>query len=252
MASAMEVLKRLERGSVENSDGEKPALKLLPALSEDEFRRLEARIPCPIPEAARELFLYARGFSVRNPLHGAHRELSIVDLSGLDAEFGLEEVFPHAFSIADDGCGNSWVVDLTSDAKLWGPIFYACHDPAVVGYQTDSLADFIEQAVKASSPQNPSELGAVQDKLTTRIWLENPRVMRFEECAESEDEDLKTFARSLDASFEFIDLRSPKLGDGFSWGRYGPRTMNRRFGEKRLFAYQKKTKWERFKAALRR
>lgn len=31
-----------------------------------------------------------------------------------------------------------------------------------------------------------------------------------------QDEDLTTFAQSLDASYEFADLRPPKQGDGFS------------------------------------
>jgi hypothetical protein len=38
-----------------------------------------------------------------------------------------------------------------------------------------------------------------------------------------------------------VDLRRPTLGSGFSWGRYGPRTVNRRHGEERLFAYQRRT-----------
>ena len=195
--------------------------------------------------------MFARGFSVHNPaLHGAHRELSHIDLSGLDAGFGLEEVFPHALSIAEDGCGNSWVLDLTSDAKTWGPIFYACHDAPVVVYQTDSLAHFIEEAVKVSSQAVRSEMDAVHEELATRIWLENPGATSFEECADSQDEDLKGFALSLDTSYEFIDLRRAKLGDGFSWGRYGSRTVNKRFGEKRIFAYQRKTKWQRVRESL--
>jgi len=54
------------------------------------------------------------------------------------------------------------------------------------------------------------------------------------------------FARSLDASCEFVDLRRPKLGDGFSWGRYGP--VVKRYGEKRIFANQiNKSRWQKFK-----
>lgn len=253
MASALELLKRLERSDFESSAGENRGLELLPPLTDDEFCRLETQIPCPIPDDARELFRYARGFRVQNPLlHGAHRELSLVDLSGLDAEFGLEQIFPHALSIANDGCGNYWVIDLASDAKTWGPIFYACHDAPVVVYQSDSLTDFIEQAVKRSSPPAQSEMDRVHEVLAPRIWRENPNVMSFENSANSKDEDLKTFATALDASYEFIDLRTPKLGDGFSWGRYGPWTVNKRFGEKRLFAYKKKAKWDRFKQYWKR
>jgi hypothetical protein len=130
-----------------------------------------------------------------------------VDLSGLDAEFGLEQVSPHALSIADDGCGN-----------------------------------------KELSSQTHSEIEAAHEELATRIWLENPGVLSFQECMNSKDEDLKTFAGSL-SSYEIIDLRIPNLGDGFLWGRYGPKTVNRRFGYKPIFAYQQKTEWQRCKDA---
>jgi hypothetical protein len=35
----------------------------------------------------------------------------------------------------------------------------------------------------------------------------------------------------------FVDLGSPEVGTGLSWGRYGPRTDVRRDGYERLFAY---------------
>jgi len=37
----------------------------------------------------------------------------------------------------------------------------------------------------------------------------------------SSDRELKSFAETLDGSFQLIDLRNAKTGDGFSWGRYG-------------------------------
>src|SRR3712207_9193422 len=43
------------------------------------------------------------------------------------------------------------------------------------------------------------------------------------QCLESDDPILSAFARELDESFQIIDLRQAKPGDGFSWGRYGPR-----------------------------
>jgi hypothetical protein len=66
----------------------------MPPLSEEELRRLNERIPCPLPGEAAELFRYARGFQLQNVLlHGGKRHLSEVDLSGLDAQFGLEQIF---------------------------------------------------------------------------------------------------------------------------------------------------------------
>lgn len=185
---------------------------------------------------------------MQNPLlHGEERCLSEVDLSGLDAQFGLDWIFPHALSMADDGAGNEWVVDLTSDSKVWGPIFFACHDPPTVVFHTETLTRFIEEVLKGIESPESTEIYRVQEELTSRIWIENPGVLSFEECANSADEDLKNFAGTLDASYRFVDLRRPKLGDGFSWGRYG--SFAKRFGEKRIFAYQRMTKWERFKKA---
>ena len=87
--------------------------------------------------------------------------------------------------------------------------------------------------------------------MADRIWRDNRGVLSFEECADSGDADLRTFAKSLDASYEFVDLRVPKLGDGFSWGGYGNRFVVKRFGDKRIFANQKKSRWQKFKDALK-
>jgi hypothetical protein len=51
------------------------------------------------------------------------------------------------------------------------------------------------------------------------------------------DDELGAFARTLDGRYLFVDLRRPEVGDGFSWGRFGPRTEVRRHGYARLFAY---------------
>lgn len=245
MSKARDILAEIQLSRAQGAEEQR--VELLPPLNNDELRRLEAQIPCPLPEDARDLFQYARGFSVRHPaLHGAHHRLSEVDLSGLDAEFGLEQLFPQALSIADDGCGNYWVVDLTRNATSWGPVFYACHDPAVVVYQADDVAGFIEDVF---SPGNKLE---VVQKAAGEIWWKNPAVITYEECANSTDEDLKNFAQSLDPSYQFVDLRRAKLGDGFSWGRYGAATVSKRSGEMRVFAYQRMTKWQRFKKAWRR
>ena len=65
-------------------------------------------------------------------------------------------------------------------------------------------------------------------------------MLSYEQCLQSVDPVLSNFARYLDESFQIIDLRQSKPGDGFSWGRYGPRTVVKRFGTLAMFAYQKK------------
>jgi cell wall assembly regulator SMI1 len=241
MPTLLETLKNAAGKTLINEDGIKEELTLLPPLNAEEFQALESDIPCRVPDEMRAFFAVTRGFE-----GGA---LETVDFSGsTDAGgFGLEEIFPHAIPIAHDGFGNYWVLDLTSTSDQWGPIFYACHDAPVIVFQTHSPAHFAQEAMRFYNSPWESEIDDVHGGLATRIWRENPGVLSFEECANSKNEDLRTFARSLDASYEFIDLRNPKLGDGFSWGRHGARTVNKRFGEKRIFAYQKKTKWERFR-----
>ena len=71
-------------------------------------------------------------------------------------------------------------------------------------------------------------------------------MLSYAQCIDSEDEDLVAFAQSLGNDFLICDLRNPRVGDGFSWGRYGPRTVLKRFGDKRIFAYQiRPSLWQR-------
>ncbi len=62
----------------------------------------------------------------------------------------------------------------------------------------------------------------------------------------STDAELSAFAQSLSDDFFIVDLRNASLGDGFSWGRYGPRTKVVRYRHERLFAYESKSRWDRF------
>jgi len=229
----LEIIRRAQGSRVVDEDGRSVTLELLPPLSAEEFAHLEAMIPCRLPAEVRELLSFSRGFA-NGPWEGA-------DFSGLTHEesFGMEEVFPCSVPIAADGCGNFWVVDVTSRSAGWGPIFYACHDPPVIVFQTDDLSGFMEEFLQSGNTPQPGGLHEVHEKHAFRIWSENPGVLNHEGAIQSSDRELKSFAETLDGSFQFIDLRNAKTGDGFSWGRYGPRTIVRRHGETPLFACQK-------------
>ena len=235
--TAIEILKQAQGMRLEDEDGQVGELRLLPGLSEQELKDLEARLPCPLPDEAREVLSCCRG------LEGI---LESVDFAGLEGGFGMEEIFPHAIAIAHDGFGNYWIVDLTSESTSWGPIFFACHDAPVIVFQTDSFAHFISEILRLGNPPWQSEIDEVHESHQSRIWRDNPGTMTHEQCLNSGDPDLAAFARSLDETYLFIDLRNAKTGGGFSWGRYGPQTINKRFGEKRIFAYQvRKPFWQR-------
>ena len=62
----------------------------------DEIRALEARLPCPLPQDIRDALRVAKGLA-----NGAAESFSLVDLEG----YGLDEMLPHAYSMAHDGFG---------------------------------------------------------------------------------------------------------------------------------------------------
>jgi hypothetical protein len=250
MNPLVEFLKQIGDTSYIDQDGKQKTLKLLPPLTDQKLSAFEASLPCALPDEMRELLQFANGLegtACRLSNRFEIDEVCFADLKG----FGLEDVFPRGKELAVDGCGNSWGVDLTSDSNVFGPIFFSCHDPSVVVYQTDSLLHFIREVVRGSSPPWKSEIADVHGRFVGRIWHENPCALSHSQCLATGDHELKAFAESLDETWEFIDLRTPKLGDGYSWGRYGSSTENRRYGNKRIFACQKKTLGCRFLDVLR-
>lgn len=146
-----------------------------------------------------------------------------VDLTGRSFSVGLEELFPAGLPIAHDGSGNFWLLDLTPDVSWPVPVFFLCHDPPVVLYQSADLETFL------------SEPAIDRDALFT-VWRANPGTLDHA-AALSGDAELRAFASELDERFVFVDLRAPSSGDGFSWGRHGLGTELRRHGYTRLFAY---------------
>ena len=95
-------------------------------------------------------------------------------------------------------------------------------------------------------PPHRSLIDDVHEELLLNIRKNNPGMISHEQALNSEDADIKEFAQSLDENYLFIDMRNAQIGDGFSWGRYGPKTVNKRFGEQRIFAYEiRKSFWQR-------
>ena len=69
-----------------------------------------------------------------------------------------------------------------------------------------------------------------------QIWRTNPHLQTAASLLESTDAVAQAFAMSLPPQALVIDLRHPQFGQGFSWGRFGPKTRIRRAGEDRIWA----------------
>jgi hypothetical protein len=109
----------------------------------------------------------------------------------------------------------------------------------VILYQADSLEQFLDELLGMFEPPHQSLIDDVNEDRLAHVWQTNPGVLSYEQSLRSEDSVLTAFARELDESFQKIDLRCAKPGDGFSWGRYGPKTQIKRFRTHAVFAYQK-------------
>lgn len=227
----LELVREATRKEFRSEDGDPVSLELRPGLSESELSRFESGLPCPLPPEMRELLRFSRGFDGL---------LESVDFTGVEGGFGLESIFPSALSIAHDGFGNYWVVDLLPESGSFGPIYFACHDPPVVLFQSPTIGHFLLELWKMFTPPHRSLIDDVHEDRIFEVWRKNPGVLSREECLRSPDPLLSAFAQELDPSFQIVDLRNPPVGFGFSWGRYGPKGVVRRFGTEPIFACQKK------------
>jgi hypothetical protein len=226
----LEIIRQAQANTLVDEAGHIVTFELLPGLSRSELREFERQLPCHIPPEIAALLSACRGFC---------GTVEQVDFTGRDLMFEFDPAFPCGLPIAADGYGNFWVVDLHPHTVRWGPIYFACHDPPVILYQADSLEQYLAELFRKFKPPHQSLVDDVHEDRLAHVWQTNPGVLSYEQCLRSRDPILSAFARELDDSFHVIDLRRAKPGDGFCWGRYGPRTVVRRFGTHAVFAYQK-------------
>lgn len=218
-------------------DGDPAPWELSPGLSDAELASFEASLPCALPAEVRELLQCCSGVT-----SGA---VEVVDFTGLSLDFEYTAIFPHGVPVAADGFGNFWVVDLQPGARSWGPIYFVCHDPAVILLQSVGMAEFLTELVKVNVPPYASPIHEVREDALFEVWSKNPGVRSYEESTGCDDLDVRAFAAELDATFQIIDLRRAPVGFGFSWGRYGPNTVVKRHGALAIFAYQETVPWWR-------
>lgn len=228
------IIKTAQNNSLLDEDDNLVELELLPGMTDDNIAKFASTLPCPLPDHIRSLLQFCQGFEGC----GVER----VDFIGAGMSFAHPEVFPHGIPIASDGYGNFWVADLNPTSTDWAPIYFACHDAPVILYQSPSLEHFLTALLSRDVASDVDLIDDVHEDRRFQVWGNNPSVLSYSECLQSGDSALSAFARTLDSSFQFIDLRRPAIGFGFSWGRYGPDTVIQRHDTLPLFAYKRKAR----------
>ncbi len=223
----LEAIRGTQATRLVGEDGDEVEFELAPALPRAEIERLADEVGAPLSGELRALLERTAG------IDGG--PLQTIDFTGRSLSFEAEETFPSGLPIAGDGFGNFWILDLTPDDVETAPVFFACHDPPVILYQSPDIGDFLHQAFRMLVPPHASAVDDVHEDRLFNVWRDNPGTLEHS-AALASDERLSTFAAELDDRFTFVDRRSPPVGMGFSWCRYGPRTAVRRHGHERLFA----------------
>ena len=106
--------------------------KILPGLGEEEIEKAQAKHGSAFPEPLKALLRECAG------LEGEYQSITW-DSTGDDIE-----LFPGSIRLMDDGAGNYWAIDTVLDPNRLGPVFFVCHDPAVIVYEARDLAGFLE------------------------------------------------------------------------------------------------------------
>jgi hypothetical protein len=224
----LEAIRRAQATRLVDEDGDEVEFELAPAVPPGDIERLADEVGVPLSRELRALLEHTAG------IEGG--PLATIDFTGQSLSFGAPETFPSGLPIAADGFGNFWVLDLTPDDVEAAPVFFVCHDPPVILYQSPDIGDFLQETFRMLVPPHASAVDDVHEDRLFNVWGNNPGTLERSAALVS-DERLSAFTAELDDRFTFVDLRSSPVGMGFSWGRYGPRTEVRRHGDERLFAY---------------
>jgi hypothetical protein len=242
---AVAAIRAAQARRLEDETGRAVQLVLGPPLPDDEIEALQARAGAPLPGELRDVLRVTR--EIDGPPHQ-------LDFTGESLDVALDDTFPHGLPIAGDGFGNFWVLDLPADGRERARVFFACHDPPVVLFQSPSLADFLHETFRMLAPPHESLVDDVQHDRPFNVWGTDHGLLTLGEALAG-DADLAAFAEGFDERHTFADLRDPQVGEGFAWGRHGPRTIVVRHEELELFAItppQKQPGWLRRRRAAGR
>jgi hypothetical protein len=217
-----------ESGRLVDGDGHPVRLDLRPGLEPREVAGIQSQFAVPLPRELTRLLACTSGTEA----------LLDLDLSGDRHSIeAAAELLPAGLPVAADGFGNFWLLDLTPDTVDVAPVFYLSHDAPVLLHQADSLADFLDEAVKTLEPPHASRVEDVHEDRLHQVWRTRPGALTWQQAMSSGDGALRDFAETLDPTWTVVDLRHREVGMGLAWGAHGPRTRLARHGWERIFGY---------------
>ena len=229
-------------GSLVDGDGDPVTLRLRPGLAPAAVERLRATyagLGATLPRELTDLLAVTTGAD----------ELLELDLTGQLHSVEAGELLPAGLPVAADGFGNFWLLDLTPDTVETAPVFFLSHDAPVLLHQADSLAEFVDEAVRMLEPPHDSRVDDVHEDRLHTVWGTRPGQLSWQQAVSSGDGALRDFAERLDPTWSVVDLRQRAVGMGLAWGAHGPRTRLARHGWERIFGYAppatKRRWWQR-------
>jgi hypothetical protein len=212
-----------------DEDGNTVVPRLLPGMSGGEIAESERALGRPYPAEVSALLRRTGGIDGK---------LEEVDFAVRIDGQALDDLFPQTATIAHDGYGNFWVVDLLRENGTWGPVWFLCHDPPIALLQCDGMATFLDELVRSFMPPHASLIDDVHEDRLFRVGREHPCALPAEEAVATGDLVVAAFAADLAPGWIVVDLRDAVPGMGIAWGRFCPRTELRRCGDLQLFAYR--------------
>src|SRR5258706_9505246 len=165
----LEAIRRAQAGRLVRKDGKEVELQLAPGLGPTDIERVAAETGAPLSRELRILLERTAGID-GGPLQA-------IDFTGHSLSLGAPDTLPWGLPIAGDGFGNFWVVDLPPDEVDTAPVFFACHDPPVLLYQSPDIGGFLHEAFRMLVPPHASAVDDVHEDLFFNVCRDNPRTL---------------------------------------------------------------------------
>lgn len=208
----LEIIQQLKTSQFTDEDGESYTLDFLPGYSKDDLEQIKHRFSKQaIPEDLAEVLSLTRGWE------GYGIETVSFDAIG---EFGFTQLLPASVSLANDGLGNFWLLDLDQNGKP-GKVWFACHDPAVLVIHSQSLNEFLQHVLAYHQAPSQGHLHEIQNDLVYAIWKDQSRMVALEAFLQANPDFQSHYESYEQDKWMVADLRVGTNKQGFAWGKYG-------------------------------